>query len=306
MEGYIFRGTMKVFTKITQITLFLALTQANSALAAGWLSGYMPAVPSWISLSVSQAYSYISPYMPATKKDAQEIQKALKTELSAAELLLQATQKSYQKTHTRLQAGFEDLKWLEERTRIFNKEQTDKFLEHYDSLIALSESQDENYRTLQENAYKISGLKDQMATAVVALNTANDTFTALNQNLLNQIGSVEQKLNHNHSNLTRYTHVQFDKHDQEYKLAELKLIGMNKNMQALQNKVDMHIEEIKADIVEKAQLIQKLEQTAAALERQNARITARRESRKSNKKLASSHALQQATITLVSHRATNI
>lgn len=306
MEGYIFRGIMKVFTKITQIiTLSLALTQANSAIAAGWLS-YAPSVPSWMSLPISKVYSYISPYMPATKKDAQEIQTAFKTELSAAELLLQATQKNYQKSHVRLQAGLEDLKWLEERTRAFTKEQTDTFLEHYDALTALNESQDENYRTLQDSASKVSLLKNQMAAAVVALNKANDTFTALNQNVLSQIDAVEQKLNHKHSNLTLYTNVQFDKHDQEYKLAELKLVGLNKKMQDLHSKVDAHIEEIEEDVAEKAQLIEKLEQTAAALERQNARIMARRAKRNNTKKIASSHALQQATIALVSHRETNI
>lgn len=297
---------MKVFIKITQIiTLSLALTQVNSVFAAGLLSGYMPIIPNWMSLPISKVYSYISPYLPATKKDAQEVQAAIKTELCAAELLLQETQKDNQKTHVRLQAGLEDLRWLEERTRTFNKEQTNRFLKHYDSLAALNESQDKNYRTLQDSALKISVLKSQMAMTVATLKTANDTFTALNQDVLNQIDAVEQKLNQNHNNLTSYTDAQFDKRHQEYKLAEAKLVGMNKNMQVLQNKIDINIEAIKADVAEKAQLIEKLEQTAVALEKQNARLMARRE-RKNNKIIASSNALQQATLALVSHHKATI
>jgi chromosome segregation ATPase len=270
---------MKVLTcKILALTI--ALAPANSAFAGGWLSHYMP---SWIAKPISMAYDLISPHLPATKADAIKIQSALKKEHSAAELLLKATQEDLQDISAKTKANSEDLEFLENRSRKFQEDQEVKFLEHYKDLYVLNTSQNTNYSILKENALEVATLKSQFAHALAGIKIAHITLDGFKKNLSEEIAELQKNTTQSHQELKSTFDLHHTERDQEYQHIEQQLLAMNQQIKTLQKTVNEQSEKINSDTKEKNGLIAQLEAAAIALEKQNARILARKERRKKKK-----------------------
>lgn len=292
---------MKVLTcKTAAIICALALT--NSAFATGWIAHYMP---SWISRPVSMAYNYISPHLPATKADARIIQAELKKELSAAELLLKATQETQQEIFAKSKANFEDLVFLEDRSRMFQEKQEAQFLEHYNNLDAIHRSQEINKVNLENNSRQVATLKNQMAQALVSLNNANDALAKSNQNMADQIDAMSHKVDQNHRDLVASLNTHYAKQEQECKLDEKNIGSLHQKVQFSQAQVYKYYEELQSDAKEKHSLIEELKHIAEVLEKQNEKIKKRKE-RKKNRKNTSFDALHLASSALITPRTDNI
>lgn len=292
---------MKVLTcKTAAIICALALT--NSASAAGWFTGYMP---NWITRPFTIAYDYISPHLPATKSDARAIQAEFKKELTAADLLLRATQETQQETSEKLKANYEDLVFLENRSRTFQEKQEAQFLEHYKNLDTIHRLQEINTINLENNSRQVAELKNQMAQALIILNNANDALVQSNQNMANQIDAMSQKVDQNHRDLVVSLNTHYAKQEQECKLDEQNVSSLHQKVQSAQAQVYKYYEEIQSDAKEKHSLIEELKHIAEALEKQNEKIKKRKE-RKKNRRNTGFDALQLASSALITSRTDNI
>lgn len=184
------RGTMNVIT-YKALLISVALLSANPVCAAGWMDSYLP---SWVARPIAWVGSYITPYMPASARDAQKIAVPLEKELSAAQQLFLASEEMKKVSiFPKLAAHDEDLAWLDKTMRA-NQEAHRAFLEQ----------QDKDLDTLETEGKTASEDLKTLTVQAIALNKQFIEFkkqtadtTALVQKNCNEITEFDRHVESN-------------------------------------------------------------------------------------------------------------
>lgn len=290
---------MKVLTYTKTFLLSVALMHANSAIAAGWLSSYLP---SWISKPIGWVGGFAAPFMPASIADAHKIKAPIEKDLTGAHMLLRASQEIREnRTFPKFQALNEDLEWLDRSFRK-NKLQQDAFLEQQkDDLAELQQSQQtasENLKTTTAQVMALNGHFLQTTTSITAMGKKQDDWhNQINTNMASLKLSVEKDSVATAALIQESCNV-VDSFDKQI---ELNLNDMNEKA-GVGNKTLNDLSETDSKNSQNIELvIQKMEGISDAIERYAKRRAKKRELRLEKKKASgsSSALLNQASAALL-------
>lgn len=280
--------------------LALALSWAHSASAAGWLNSY---VPSWIAKPVSWVGACVAPYLPASVSDANEIKRSLEKPLSAAQFLLEESQKvRNERIFPKIDEIKKDLGQLDASLSDTQKKHEDFFEQHARALNLLDKNQQELNQALRNTVTQVLALNDQHTDAHKSVVKLKQEFGLQHQDLMAQVHALSSTFDEHSAKtdaLVEKSTAAINDFDTQM---QSDLISTKKKVDSSTATLDKLIQENAHNDKNIQQLLEKLKEISKTLEEKRQRKQERRQARRERKASQNSssamlaHAVKQPKI----------